>query len=112
MKKRQSHSVSGTNSLSVAVVAQAQAYLARRGIHEIPKQIWDASGPSSDKVPGTPPAANFVTANPVFPAFSLLEIAPVLRFLGTRIGIPDSCALERNPFSGGEGVIHRLGTLE
>lgn len=97
--------------MSVAVVAQAQAYLARRGIHEIPKQIRDASGPSRDKVPGALPAANFVTANPVFPAFSLLEIAPPIRFLGTRISILDSRALGRNQFSGGEGVIYRLGSL-
>jgi hypothetical protein len=32
------------NLVSVAVVAQAQAYLARHGIHEIPKQIRVASG--------------------------------------------------------------------
>jgi hypothetical protein len=104
--------VSGTNSVAVAVVAQAQVYLARRKSHEIPRQIRDASGPSRDKVPGTTPAANFVMANPVFPAFSLPEIALVLRFLGTPISIPDSLGLKRNPFSGAEGVIHRLGTLK
>lgn len=61
------------NSVFVAVVARAQAYLARNGINEITKQIRVASGPSGDKVPGTPPAANSVTANPIYPAFCVVR---------------------------------------